>query len=379
MYKHTALPLNLGQLKHVFHMIDLFNSLNSVQLLKNTVIDWLFMIGASIILYLSFRLVFTVLARRMESLSKKTSNVLDDVISVALQSTRAWALLFVGIWGGTRFLNLGEFGSYVDFGLLAVLTLQVALWANRMVTAYIVFYTDAKKADNPGAVSAIQAMSFIVRLVIWSVALLLVVDNLGYDVTALVAGLGISGIAVALALQNILGDLFASLSIVLDKPFVIGDFIIVGDLMGVVERIGLKTTRLKSLSGEQLVFSNSDLLSSRVRNFKRMQERRILFGFGVTYQTSPEQLESIPPKVQSIIEGLESVRFDRAHFKSFGDSAYDFEVVYYVLTSDYAQYMDTQQKINLAMVRWFAEAGIEFAYPTRTLFMSKDEAQSLNG
>ena len=155
---------------------------------------------------------------------------------------------------------------------------------------------------------------------IWALALLLVVDNLGYHVTALVAGLGVSGIAVALALQNILGDLFASLSIVLDKPFVIGDFIIVGDLLGVVERIGLKTTRVRSLSGEQLIFSNSDLLSSRIRNFKRMDERQVAFGFGVLYQTTPGQLESIPPMVREVIESTEGTRFDRVHFKSFGDS-----------------------------------------------------------
>ncbi|MDP4645196.1 MAG: mechanosensitive ion channel family protein [Opitutales bacterium] len=215
-------------------------------------------------------------------------------------------------------------------------------------------------------------MSFIARLIIWAIALLLVVDNLGYDVTALVAGLGITGIAVALALQNILGDLFASLSIVLDKPFVIGDFIIVGDLLGVVERIGLKTTRVRSLSGEQLIFSNSDLLSSRVRNFKQMQERRIAFSIGVIYQTTPDQLEAIPPKIKEIVEDVENARFDRAHFKGFGDSSYDFEIVYYVLLADYLVYMDIQQNINLAICRWFAEEGIEFAYPTRTLHINRE-------
>jgi small-conductance mechanosensitive channel len=193
------------------------------------------------------------------------------------------------------------------------------------------------------------------------------------DVTALVAGMGIGGIAVALALQNILGDLFASLSIVLDKPFVIGDFIIVGELMGGVEKIGLKTTRVRSLSGEQLIFSNSDLLNSRIRNYKRMQERRIPFGFGVTYQTTPDQLEAIPALIKSIIECEEGLRFDRAHFKGFGESSYDFEVVYYINTPDYNAYMDAQQTINLALCRGFAERGIEFAYPTRTIHMHRED------
>jgi small-conductance mechanosensitive channel len=177
---------------------------------------------------------------------------------------------------------------------------------------------------------------------------------------------------VALAIQNILGDLFASLSIVLDKPFVIGDFIIVGDLMGTVEKIGLKTTRVRSLSGEQLVFGNHDLLQSRIRNFKHLFERRILFSFGVIYQTPHDKLAAIPGMVREIIESLEDTRFDRAHFKEYGDFSLNFEVVYYVLKPDYNAYMDTQQAINLALYQRFQQAGIEFAYPTQTLFITRE-------
>jgi small-conductance mechanosensitive channel len=202
-------------------------------------------------------------------------------------------------------------------------------------------------------------------------------DNLGYNVSALLAGLGIGGIAVALALQNVLGDLFASLSITLDKPFVTGDFIIVGDLLGTVSHVGLKTTRVTSLSGEQLVFSNSDLLSSRIRNFKRMSERRVVFSFGVLYQTPVSQLEEIPAIVREIVESTDTTRFDRAHFKEFGDSAYLYEVVYYVREPDYNLYMDRQQQINLELCRRFEERGIEFAYPTRTLHLASDTGPAL--
>lgn len=357
-------------------MDQIIEKFHSITFLNNTAMDWFLAVAGSIVLFLVLRLMFSVLNRRLTSLSQKTVTVADDLIAAALASTKGWCLFFVALWGGAQFLELSKVDTYLDFVLVVVVTLQVAIWANTMVSAYIVFYTRTKREDNPGAVSAVQGMSFVVRLLIWSLAFLLVVDNLGYDVTALVAGLGITGIAVALALQNILGDLFASLSIVLDKPFVIGDFIIVGEQLGVVERIGLKTTRLRSLSGEQLIFSNSDLLSSRVRNFKRMEERRVAFGFGVIYQTTPEQLEDIPPQVKEIIEGLDNTRFDRAHFKGFGDSSYDFEVVYYVLTSDYNEYMNVQQEMNLAIVRWFAEVGIEFAYPTRTLFINREEGES---
>lgn len=351
-------------------MQDWFATIRHTEVAGNPLELWLYAAGTIVLLYLLLRLCFGVLERRLESISQRTTNVADDLLAVALKSTKRFVLLVVSVWGGTQFLDVGTAQTYVDYALLIGVVFQLAFWANRIVSAYIVYYTDARREDNPAAVSVVQGVSFLVRLVIWSIALLLAVDNLGYDVTALVAGLGISGIAVALALQNILGDLFASLSIVLDKPFVIGDFIIVGDLLGVVEKIGLKTTRVRSLSGEQLIFANSDLLSSRIRNFKRMQERRVAFAFGVLYQTTPEQLEAIPPMVRAIVEGQEGARFDRAHFKSFGESSFDFEVVYYINTPDFNAYMDCQQAINLGICRGFAERNIEFAYPTRTIYMN---------
>jgi small-conductance mechanosensitive channel len=170
----------------------------------------------------------------------------------------------------------------------------------------------------------------------------------------------------------VLGDLFASLSIVLDRPFVIGDFIIVDDMVGTVEYVGLKTTRVKALSGEQLVFSNSDLLSSRIRNFKRMYERRIVFSLGVTYQTPRAELERIPGMIRTAVEQQAHTRFDRSHFKEYGDFSLNFETVYFVLVPEYNVYMDSQQAINFEIHRAFEEAGIEFAYPTQTLFVARD-------
>jgi small-conductance mechanosensitive channel len=207
----------------------------------------------------------------------------------------------------------------------------------------------------------------------------LALDNLGVNVTALVAGLGVGGVAVALAVQNILGDLFASLSIVLDKPFVLGDFIIVGELLGAVENIGIKTTRVRSLSGEQLIFSNNDLLNSRIRNFGRMAERRVVFQLGVVYGTPKAKLEQIPAIIRSAIEAQQQTRFDRSHFAGYGDFSLDFENVYYVLDRDYNVYMDIQQAINLEIYGRFAEDGIEFAYPTQTLYLQREQrAESLS-
>jgi small-conductance mechanosensitive channel len=198
-----------------------------------------------------------------------------------------------------------------------------------------------------------------------------VLDNLGVDITALIAGLGVGGIAVALAVQTVLGDLFASLSIALDKPFVVGDFLIVDDLLGSVEFVGLKTTRLRSLSGEQLVFSNSDLLNSRIRNYGRMYERRTAFDIGVTYQTPREKLKKIPDIIRTAIEKQDDTRFDRSHFKAYGDFSLNYETVYYISGPDYNKYMDIQQAINFEIHAAFEREQIEFAYPTQTIFVEK--------
>jgi small-conductance mechanosensitive channel len=213
------------------------------------------------------------------------------------------------------------------------------------------------------------AIGFVARVALWSLVILVGLSNLGVDITGLIAGLGIGGIAVALALQNVLGDLFASLSIVLDKPFVIGDFIVVDQMQGTVEYVGLKTTRLRSISGEQLIVSNADLLRSRIRNLKRMDERRALFTFSVMYQTPAEKLERVSQIARNVIAAQPLVRFERAHFKEFGESALVYECVYFVLSPDYLVFMDTQQRINIALVEALKAEGVEFAYPTRTVIV----------
>jgi small-conductance mechanosensitive channel len=211
----------------------------------------------------------------------------------------------------------------------------------------------------------------MVYLVIWAGVVLFALDNLGVDITALVAGLGIGGVAIALALQNVLGDLFASLAIVLDKPFVLGDFVRVDDMVGTVEHVGLKTTRIRALSGEQLVFANNDILGSRLQNFGRMFERRIVFTVGVTYQTPRASLEKIPGIIQDAIEAQDDVRFDRSHLSAYGDFSINFESVWFVLSPDFATYMDRQQAIYFAIHEAFEHAAIEFAYPTQTLFLER--------
>lgn len=225
------------------------------------------------------------------------------------------------------------------------------------------------------ALGSINIIGVILNAVIWTLVGLLTLDNLGINITALVAGLGIGGIAVALAVQNIFGDLFASLSITLDQPFVVGDFLIVGDVLGTVESIGIKSTRLRSLDGEQIVMPNSDLLSSRVRNYGRMMERRVVLRTTVTYETPIESVERIPRLIRDIVEGQADTRFDRSHFAAHGPASLDFETVYFVRSPDYNRYMDIQQAINLRLHREFTQLGIEFAYPTQKVLLASIPAQ----
>jgi len=247
---------------------------------------------------------------------------------------------------------------------------QAGLWVSTAAMAWLDHRRALMLVEDKAAAGSIGVLRFVARAAIWTLVLLLTLDNLGIDVTTLIAGLGIGGIAVALALQNVLGDLLASLSITLDRPFVVGDFLIVGEHMGTVEFIGIKSTRVRSLTGEQIVMSNSDLLSSRLRNYGRMQERRVVFTLGVTYETPREKLARIPDLLRTLVEAQDGVRFDRAHFAKYGAFSLDFEVVYYVLSADYNRYMDLQQSINFRIHEAFEGLGVQFAYPTQTLWMA---------
>jgi small-conductance mechanosensitive channel len=324
-----------------------------------------------------FLLVWAVLVIGKRLASGRLSRTMSQSKLVALSTaahvvdaTRHWFLLLAALYVGSTIWALPtDVEARATTALVIVVLLQAGLWA----TAALMHLLDVRRKhemqDNPSAVATMDLLSFAVRVGVWSVALLVILDNLGINVTALVAGLGVGGIAVALAAQNILGDLFASLSIILDKPFAVGDFLIIGDYLGSVERVGIKTTRMRSLSGEQIVFSNNDLLSSRIRNYGRMFERRVVFSVGVTYQTPAAKLASISKLLKEAVTAEDGVRFDRAHFKQYGDFALIYEVVYYVLSPDYNRYMDIQQAINISIFESFAAEDIEFAYPTQTIFL----------
>lgn len=347
----------------------------------NPVETWMLAIGTAMLVYLGLAIFRRLVLRHFRALAARTATDVDDMVVAALERTTVLFLLFVSLYAGSRILVFPGSTALMDapaeralkfLGILVV-TLQVAIWGSSLISSAVKRETQRRLADDPAGATTLNAVGFIGRLTLWTILLLLALQNAGIEIGPLLAGLGVGGIAVALALQNVLGDLLASLSIVLDKPFVLGDFVIVGEQLGTVEKIGLKTTRVRSLSGEQLVFSNNDMLSSRIRNFKRMYERRVVFGLGVIYQTPRTTVERIPTIIREAIEAEEDVRFDRAHFQKFGGSSLDFEAVFHVLSPDYNVYMDRQQAINLHIMRRFEEEGIEFAYPTQTLFVEGGE------
>jgi small-conductance mechanosensitive channel len=338
----------------------------------NTLAAWMISAVIASLFLIALTIAKKVFLKRLAIFAEGTQTDLDDLLVAVLRRTKFFTLIAASIYAGSQWVTLGPkretFGSTA---LMLTLLFQGAIWAIA-ASQHLLDQALRKRVEtDAGSVATLHVLGFAVKVAIWSILLLMVLDNLGVDVTGLVAGLGIGGIAVALAVQNILGDLFASLSIILDKPFEVGDFIIIGEFLGSVEHIGIKTTRLRSLSGEQVIFSNSDLLGSRVRNYKRMSERRVVFSLGVTFQTPQDKLRDIPAIVKGIVEGQASVRFDRAHFKEIGDSALLFEVVYFVLNPDYTLYMDTQQSINLEIMGRFADSGISFAYPTQSLFLER--------
>jgi small-conductance mechanosensitive channel len=339
--------------------------------LGNSTAEWTVAILAGLATLLILQIAKIFLLKRLARLIFRRRQKAERVSINLANQTKLVFMVLISIYVGSRFLRMPESLS----GLIAITAatafiIQLGIWAHALIDTIIHNRRGDNLPDEAGSVTTLNVVGLIAKGTVWTVVLLLVLDNIpGIQVTTLIASLGIGGIAIGLAVQNILADLFASLSIALDKPFVIGDFIVVGEYRGSVEHIGLKSTRLRSISGEQLVFGNGDLLGSRIQNFKRMVRRRVVFRVGVTYQTTADQLAAIPVKLREIVEAQENTTFDRAHFQEFGDFSLIFEIVYFVEEPDFTVYMDIQQRINLEIMRYFETAGIEFAYPTQTVLL----------
>ena len=362
----------------------MLENLKSYTLWGNTGYDYLVAVIIFIGLIIVLKIIQSIIVGRLKKLAKRTRTDLDDVLISVFTSIKPPFYLLLAFYFGFRSLSVPEMAEKVIYVLfLIVIVYEITRALERLLIYAFEKYLNRKAKEDGGSSSELgtsgkeqiksmmNTAKVILRILLWVLGLLLILSNLGINITSLVASLGIGGIAVALALQNILSDMFSSFSIYIDKPFVVGDYIVIGTDRGTVEKIGLKTTRLRTLQGEELIVSNKELTTARVQNFKRMKRRRVNFEIGVVYSTTQAKLEKIPKVVEKIIEGVPEVDFDRCHFKSYGDFSLNFEIVYYVNSSDYTQYMDLNQKINMEIYKNFAKEKLEFAYPTQVVYVNK--------
>lgn len=335
-------------------------------ILGNSVRLWLLTVAVFVTLYLCLALLRTMGLRVLHDLARRSRFMADDTFLDTLKSIPGILWFLIALLLALRIPFFPPIIERIIIGALMVIVVGLAIvLLQRILIALLLAYVPHFRRENQRELPAILQMSIII--VLWTFGILLILSNLGINVISLVAGLGIGGLAIALAMQNILGDIFSSFSLYFDRPFREGDFIIVGQHMGTVKKIGLKTTRIQSLQGEEIIISNQELTTSRVQNYKRMFERRVELKFGIPYDTPLENIRAIPPAIKAFVEKKEHVRFDRAHFTRFGEYQLEFEVIYIMKTPDYNQYMDMQQAINLELMEYFAREGIEFALPTRVV------------
>ncbi|MEO8232030.1 MAG: mechanosensitive ion channel family protein [Ignavibacteriota bacterium] len=338
----------------------------------NTVLKYLIALGIFVGGMLIVFVFKTYILSRLKKWADKTDTKLDDLLVKAIEKSLIPVIYFGIFYAALHTITLSpEFKTGLNIATTVIITFFVV---RTIVSAlgYALKSYAKKSEDSEKREKQLRGISGLINLVIWFIALIFLLDNFGVKISAVIAGLGIGGIAIALAAQAVLSDLFSYFVIFFDRPFEIGDFIVVGDKRGAIEHIGLKTTRIRALGGEILIFSNTDLTNSRVHNYKKMERRRVVFKLGVTYQTTAQQLKKVPQIVKQIIEEQQDATFDRGHFANYGDFSLNFEFVYYVAGADYNKYMDIQQSINLNIYEEFEKEGIEFAYPTQTLFVSKE-------
>ena len=351
----------------------MFQDIMRYQFFNNRVSTWLFCVMFLAVGVLAMSIIKAFVTRRLKAQAEVEPTPMNEFFIERIKKTVV-PLAYLGVVETSlRILELPSRASrvtnFIGIILMAIFLIQFTVALVRFLLQEYV----SKQGENPSRDRALKAISSLLNALVWVIGILFMLDNLGFRISTVVAGLGIGGIAVALAAQTVLGDLFAYFTILFDRPFEIGDQIVVGDYKGTVERFGIKTTRITGHGGEQIIVSNKDLTDSRVRNFKRMMRRRVTFSFGVTYETNVKLLRKIPEIITGVFREIAGATLDRVHFSSFGDSSLIYEIVYYVESNDYNKYMDRQQTINLRIAEEFLENNIHFAFPTQTLYLRHEE------
>lgn len=355
-----------------------YDALLATNIFGNTLFDYLVALGIFVLTWIVIYIIKRIVLMQLKILAKKTKTTLDDKLIDYVSRISIFFYIILSIYVSTSFLRLPEI---IHSGIFYLLLITIAYYVIKLINKFVEHLFDEVERkqiekEKEADLSQLHLMRDVVKAVVWFLAVLMLLSNLGFDITALVAGLGIGGIAIAFALQNVLSDIFASFSIYLDKPFKKGDFVVVGNEMGTIKKIGLKTTRIESLQGEEIIVPNKTLVESVLHNYKKMHYRRITFHFGVTYETPVKKLEKIPQIVKEIIEsrkyeGKDIAKLERVFFKSFGDSSLIYEVLYTIHSNDYNVYAKIQNEINIEILNRFRKEGIEMAYPTTTVYLKK--------
>jgi len=353
-------------------MTNFLDFLKNYQLWNNSGYDYLVAVLIFLGLILALKIFQVIILSRLYKLAKKTATKFDDTLIEVFKAIKPPFYFFIAIYLGLKTLVVSDLVmTIIKVIVLVAVVYEIIRAIEKILDYFINRYFEKTGNNKVHSQSMIKTLQLIAKMILWILGVTLILANLGIDVTSLVASLGIGGLAVALALQSVLSDLFSSFSIYIDKPFQVGDFIKIGADMGEVEKIGLKSTRIRTLLGEELVVANKELTTARVQNFKRMKKRRESFSLGVVYNTDTKKINTIPKMVEEIIKKVEGAEFDRCHFAKFADSSLNFDIVYYIDSPDYVAYMDIKQEINLAIFNKFATEKIEFAYPTQTIVLEK--------
>lgn len=341
----------------------------------NTYLQYIIAVGGILVALIIIRLLKKFVIRKIQKLVAGTDNQFDDMAFEAVEKfVLPFAYLLINYNIITQLTLHPKVASVLRVAIAVISVYYIVRIINHVLSASLKKYME-RKLESPERIRQMGGVIIVLKAIVWFMGVVLLLDNLGYNVATILAGMGIGGIAIALAAQNILGDLFSYFVIFFDKPFEIGDFVNAEGKSGTVEYIGIRTTRIRSISGEEVVLSNTKLTGNALHNYKRMQRRRIAFSTGVTYQTSAEQLKKIPSIMEDAVRSQETLTFDRAHLASFGDFSINFETVYFVDSADYMVHMDAQQGVLQNIFEAFEKENIQFAYPTQTLFLENQNKE----
>ena len=346
------------------------NEILSYTFFGNPLQNYILAITVFVVTLIVFKIIKYQVIKKLRDAADKTSADIDDVMIKIVDKIGWHFYVFFAVYLAINFVQLPPVIITVfSYATPIIVVFIIVRSLQQFVNYGIQKVTKEKDPENGGSIANIVGR--ISKGLLWSLAFLYIITLFGYDITTIVASFGVAGVVLAFGLQHVLSDIFASFSIFFDKPFNIGDFIIVGDNLGVVKKVGMRSTRIQSLWGQEIVIPNQELTSAQIHNYKKMEKRRIQFKYGLIYDTSSEKLEKALEITKQVISSIELVDFDRVHFKEYGDFSLNFEVVYYVNTSDYNKYMDIQQEINLKLKKQFETEKIEFAYPTQTVIINK--------